>query len=562
MTTSAPQVRPPAAGQLFSRSDLLRWIYLGRLTAVTGILAGALLTWLAARPQDTLIVIIMFLVALGLTSGSFWYTHLLRREPGENFLYAQVILDVLLVTGIIHVTRGPESSFAPLFILVISAGALLLPLPGGVLIGGLASMTYFADLVWGYQGALSLDVGLQIGLFTVVALLTGLVGDRLRRTGMALGAVESELQQLRLDTGDILANLATGVLTVDGHGALAYANPAAEALLGLKEDEWLGRPVLEEVDRRAPGLGRVLQRAIDEGRSVDRFRTVARRDGRDVRLGISSAVLRRREEEKPSATAIFQDITDLELIEALNRRTERLEAVAALSASLAHEIKNPLASIRSAVEQLAGTELDASDRSLLERLVLSESDRLSRLLSEFLDYSGLRLGDRQSLDLSEVVRECVAVVRHHPDADDVEVSCDGTDVSVPLRGDPDLLHRALFNLLLNAVQHAGSTGSVVVSVRNIEDEARPRGTSIERPVEVVIEDSGPGVDPSVQDRVFDPFFTTREGGTGLGLAVVHRAVEAHSGAIFIDRSDRGGAAFVIYLPSMDDGEGSNGGDAS
>lgn len=554
MVSKLKPVILPATGQLFSRSDLLRWIYLGRLTLVTGILAGALLAWFAARPEDTLVVIVMFLAAYALTAGSFWYTHLLGREPGENFLYTQVILDVLLVTGVVHVTGGPDSNFAPLFILVVSAGALLLPLPGGVLIGGLASMVYFGDLVWGYQGALRLEVGLQIGLFTLVALITGVVGDRLRRAGQALGAVESELRQLRLDTGDILANLATGVLTVDAEGRLAYANPAAESLLGLSAGEWLGQEVVDEVERRAPGMGKVILRALREGTEVDRFRTQLNGPGEGIRLGVSTAVLERGEGAPPSATAIFQDITDLELLEALNRRTERLEAVAALSASLAHEIKNPLASIRSAVEQLTRPKLESDDRATLQRLVLTESDRLSRLLSEFLDYSVLRLGSRERVPLGDVVSDAVALIRQHPDAQGVTLTCRGRELPIQVTGDPDLLHRALFNLLLNAVQFAGPGGSVTVGLEELAHRPFPRATSIRNPVALSVEDSGPGVAPEVQDRIFDPFFTTREGGSGLGLAVVYRAVEAHDGAIFVDRGSTGGAHFVIYLPAAEDGE--------
>ncbi|MDP2959261.1 MAG: ATP-binding protein [Longimicrobiales bacterium] len=545
----------PASGQLFSRNDLLRWVYLGRLTLVTGILAGALYAWPIARPQDTRLVLVMFLVAYAVTAGSFWYSHVLSRGPREDFLYAQVILDVLLVTGIVHVTGGPDSSFAPLFILVVSAGALLLPLPGGVLIGGLASMVYFGDLVWGYQGVLRLQVGLQIGLFTLVALLTGLVGDRLRRAGQALGAVESELRQLRLDTGDILATLATGVLTVDSRGRLAYANPAAEELLRLRAADWMGREVVDEVERRAPGMGKLLLGALRERTRVDRYRTTLTLDGRAVRLGISTAVLDRADHAAPSATAIFQDITDLELLEALNRRAERLEAVAALSASLAHEIKNPLASIRSAVEQLTRPSLDTADRNTLQRLVLVESDRLSRLLSEFLDYSGLRLGARERVDLGGVVRDGVALLRQHPEAKDVTVTCRGQDSALNVIGDPDLLHRALFNLLLNAVQFAEPGGRVRVSLEDSRARPYPRGTSIRSPVAITVADSGPGVDPEVQNRIFDPFFTTREGGSGLGLAVVYRAVEAHEGSIFVDRSEEGGAEFVIYLPAAPEAAG-------
>ncbi len=547
---SAPS-QTSGSGQLFGRGDLLRWIYLGRLTLVTGILVGALLKWLDLRAEDTLMVTVMFLAALVITAGSFWYTHVRQHEPGENFLYGQVILDVLLVTSIIHVTGGPQSNFAPVYILVVSSGALLLPLPGGVLIGALASMVYFADLVWGYQSVFGLGVALQLGLFTVVALITGFVGDRLRRAGLALGAVESELRQLRLDTGDILANLSTGVLTVDGDGRLAYANPAASTLLGLSVSEWMGRPVVEEVNRLAPGMGDVLERSIRERSAVDRSRAMVSRGGRDRHLGITTAVLERGEDEAPSATALFQDVTDMERLEALHRRAERLEAVAELSASLAHEIKNPLASIRSAVEQITRPSLSADDRKTLERLVLGESDRLSRLLSAFLDYSGLKLLSRVEVDLSTVVRDCVTLVRQHPEAEDVDIECAGLEQPVRVVGDEDLLHRAAFNLILNAVQFSGSGGRVGVAVEDLSAHPNPRGTRIPRPVCLRIRDSGPGIDPDVLARIFDPFFTTREGGSGLGLAVVYRAVEAHEGAVFVDRAPGGGAEFVIYLPGAE-----------
>ena len=542
---------PPAPSEpSFSRRDLLQWLYIGRLTLVAGILAGALVIWFDARPQDTLLPTVMFLVALFVTAGSFWYTHVLGREPSESFLYAQVILDALLVTGVVHATGGPESGFASLYILVISAGALLLPLPGGVLIGGLASMVYFADLAWGYQGTFTIEVGLRIGLFTVVALITGFLGDRLRRAGQALGAVASELRQLQLDTGDILANLSTGVVTVDGEGRLAYANPAAEVLLGLALQDHLGVPVLADIERVAPGMGQVLRRTVDDGRPLTRFRTAVSRNGDPIRLGVSSALLDRGEGVAPSATAIFEDITDLERLDELNVRAERLEAVAEFSASLAHEIKNPLASIRSAVEQLSGKRVGADDRSVLQRLVINESDRLSRLLSEFLDYSVLKLGSRTEIDLRSAVVECLRVVGQHPDVGEVDLKSELAQGPVPVLGDGDLLHRAVFNLVLNAAQSAGPGGQVVVSLENDRRVVRPRGTGIESPVRLSVRDSGSGVAPELLSRIFDPFFTTKQEGSGLGLAVVHRAVEAHAGATFVERAREGGAEFVILLPGL------------
>ena len=257
----------------------------------------------------------------------------------------------------------------------------------------------------------------------------------------------------------------------------------------------------------------------------------------------------------PSATALFQDITDLERLDELKVRAERLEAVATLSASLAHEIKNPLASIRSAVEQLSRGRLSAKDRGVLERLILNESDRLSRLLSEFLDYSGLGMSDREAVDVHAIVRGCLLLVKQHPDLKNVEVVATLDDGPIPMIGDGDLLHRAIFNLVLNGAQSVGAGGRVVVSVRDERDRKRPRGTTIQHPIRISVGDSGPGIAPDERARVFDPFFTTKQDGSGLGLAVVHRAVEFHGGAVFVEQSAEGGAEFVIFLPGAPEATG-------
>ena len=527
----------------YGRAALLRGVYLGRLMLVTGILAGALLVWRQAQPADTFVATIIFLVAFAFTAWSFWRTDIEKVEPREVFLYSQVLLDVLLVTAVVHITGGQLSNFASIYILVISEGALLLPLTGGVLMGALASIVYFADLVWFHSGRLTGPVGLQIGLFSVVALATGFLGDRLRRAGLALGAVESELRQLRLDTGDILATIGTGVLTVDGGGRLAYLNPAGEAMLGLDARQWMGAPVIPAVEKAAPGLGLVIRRSVDERIAIMRFKTTT---DRDIVLGVSTAVLERADGGTPAVTAIFQDITDFERIDVLNRRTERLEAVAELAASLAHEIKNPLASIRSATEQLARGTVGTDDRQLLQRLVVAESDRLSRLLSQFIEFSALRAGPAEQVDFAAVVRDAVDLVRQQ--ANGVTVEQVGLDEPRIIPGDADLLHRAVFNLLLNAVQFSGSGGQVKVSLERVRRGAAPPGLERRDPLRLIVRDSGPGIEPSAVTRIFDPFYTTRPGGTGLGLAVVHRAVAAHEGAVFVDRAPSGGAEFTIVLP--------------
>jgi len=552
-TLKAPSATPPDEGASRTlapgAAGILRWLYLGRLLLAAGVITAVLARWPLLANREIIPALAIAAGAALVTLPSFWLTHIRGRAPGVSFGYLQVAVDVVLVTTLIHVTGGAGSAFAPLYVLVIALGALLLPLPGGVLIGGLASMLYFADVVWGHGDVVGGTVLLQIGLFALVALLTGWLGDRVRRERLSRGAVESELRQLRLETDDILASISTGVITIDPLGRLLYMNPAAEVLLDLRARDWQGEAVVDRLDEVAAGLGRAMRRSLLERVPLRRAKSLGSRDGQPVTLGISTTVLEHEDGRAPSVTAIFQDITDQDRIEQLNRRNERLEAVAELSASMAHEIKNPLASIRSAVEQLTRSELDDEDRAILRRLVVVESDRVSRLLSEFIEFSRLRIGEVTEVDLEQVARDALALTRQHPDTVEKRVKIIDTiqvgGIRIP--GDADLLHRAIFNLLLNAAQFAGEDGEVQLIVERVG--RAPGGGRIPDPIRVAVRDSGPGVHPEDVPRIFDPFFTKRRGGSGLGLAVVHRAVEAHQGIVLVESQGQGkGAEFAVYLP--------------
>jgi two-component system sensor histidine kinase PilS (NtrC family) len=530
---------------------LLRWLYLGRLTLAAGIFGGALLVWRGTAPETTLLATLALLLSVAMTLASLWWTHVLERPPGENFMYVQVIFDTLLVTAVVHLTQGPRSEFSPLYILVIAAGALLLPLRGGMLISGLASILYFADIVWLQTttpppGTLLL----QVIVFVLIALATGALGDRLRRTGTALGVAESRLEQLQLETDEILGAIDTGVATVDGTGRLVYLNTAGEQLLKLWRREWQGERVVDAMDQRFPGLGAVIGETGESRTPVRQAQLRGKAPAGDRVLGVRTTVLDR--QGAPWVTAVFQDITEAKRVEALVRRADRLQAVAELGASLAHEIKNPLASIRSAIEQLAGPRLQKEDRELLSNLVLSESDRLSRLLSDFMEFSRVELRRRSRVDMNQVTTQAIGLVARHPDSTHATINYDPSADSVCVDGDEDLLHRAVFNLVLNAVQHAGAEGRVDVQLMRAANGALPHGIALEAPVVLAVKDSGPGIDAEDVTRVFDPFFTTRKGGTGLGLALVHRAVEAHSGAVIVDSGLGEGAQFTVYLPAHEE----------
>lgn len=538
------------ASELPEPKPVLGWLYLGRTLLVLALFAlPASASSLVERSAT-----ILEIAALLVTAVSVWHTHLRDRAPEESFLYGQLTLDALLVTLLVQLTGGAASAYAPLYILLIGVAALLLSARGGILVGLFAIALYLGTSVWGAGGALESAVVFQIGLFTIVALVTGYLGGRLRAAGAALDEVQSELAQLRLDTGDILNTMSTGVLTVDGDGSLAYINPAAEEMLGLVSELWVGHPILPQLDHLAPGLGEVIARSARDRIAVRRFETVPVEEESSV-LGVSTTLVEHAGAGAPAVTAIFQDITEKKRVEGLRRRAERLEAIAGLSASLAHEIKNPLASIRSAVEQIADGRIDRDDDLLLKGLVVRESDRLSRLLTEFIDFARVRVIAPEPVELPATVRQVVHLVRTHPDSRGVAISLtvDAEPEELWIRGAEDLLHRAVFNLVLNAVQWAGEGGEVRLTVDVVRSDLLSPALGAHDLVRLRVSDTGPGVPETVGDRIFDPFFTRRPGGTGLGLALVQRAVEAHSGAIFVDNAPANshlGATFTLYLPAL------------
>jgi two-component system sensor histidine kinase PilS (NtrC family) len=458
----------------------------------------------------------------------------------------QALFDLGMVTTIVHVTGGATSDFPALYILVITVGAVLLPVGSGLLVSLVASILYFADIVWSQQ--LSTGVGLQIGVFVLVALVSGSIASLVRSVEAQHQVLQEEVRRLRLEASDILSNIPSGVLSVDSEGILLYTNRSAEALLGIPGAEWLGREVSGVLRERSPELWKAIRSTLDRGEGVYRGEGRIFVAGRTATIGLTTTTLNSNDKGPPYVSAIFTDISDQKRIEELHLRTERLESVAELSASLAHEIRNPLASIRSSVEQLSRSSRGNEDERFLAQLVMRESDRLSRILSEFLDFSRVRVTRSRSIDLTEVARAAVEVVRKHPDC---PASARLTVGGAPARieGDEDLLHRVVQNQVLNAVQASGAGVTVSVESREATTSELPRGVKMDKPMMLRVSDNGPGIPPELRERLFDPFVTGRTGGTGLGLAIVQRAVQAHRGFVLVDSEPGRGTVFTVLFPA-------------
>ncbi|WP_337172635.1 ATP-binding protein [Gemmatimonas aurantiaca] len=542
--------------EMLDPSRMLRWVWLGRAVLACAILVAAVFVWNRAEASSTLIATLAFAGAILGTGLSMMYLGREGRAVGPVFYAGQCLLDLLLVTTVVHLTGGWSSQFAALYIPVIASGALLLSFRGGLAMAAAACVLYALDALWLRSNAAPYaGVLVQIGVFGVVAIGSAFVVQRLRQAGLGREALAAQLIEVQLEAADILRTIRSGILTIDGRGFLLYANPAASELLGVDLRGHTGHPVLPLLARISPRLAELLEQSARDQMRTTRAEGVIHRDGEEIEIGVTTTIADAvRRDGTTSATAIFQDISDSKRLQALHVRAERLQAVAELSASLAHEIRNPLASIRSATEQLAhrrSLRADADeDERILHGLIVREADRLSRLLADFLDFARARVARMETLDLGALAHTAAMLAASHPDRQPgVQVTVDAAPGLPRAHGDEDLLHRAVFNLVLNAIQALGEQGHVFVEVDRYHPASHGVSTTAitGELVAISVTDDGPGIPEELRDRLFEPFVTSKSGGSGLGLPVVHRAVEAHRGVVLVDPLPQG-TRFSIVLP--------------
>jgi two-component system sensor histidine kinase PilS (NtrC family) len=544
----APEIPRSGRSKLPDQRTLLTWLFAGRLVLAVGILFAAGLVS-AERPYTARLVTGVVVVALAFTAYGGWAAIARQVQPRNGFLLIQALVDLGLVTTIVHFAGQPQSAFPALYVLVVAAYALLMPPAWGALTAVLASALFLGDAFLGRSSEPDSAFWAQMIVFNVVFAIVAVLGHRLREAGMEQETLAIELKRVRLEADDILRNIRSGVLTVDGFGRLAFINPTGQRLLDLDGDGLIGLPVLDQLKTRSSELWAAVVAGIRNGRRISRGEgTVLHQNGRMFPIGLSTTCFRQEPQESPSVTAIFTDISDLKEVQQLQARAERLESVAALSASLAHEIRNPLASIRSSVEQLARSRHADEDERFLASLIVRESDRLSRLLSEFLDFARVRATQFVPLDLHGLSTAVVRLIQAHPDCRaDAEIRVEGERTL--LDGDEDLLHRIVANLVLNAVQAARGPVQVTVTVASVQGSEIPHGTNLDHAVRLQVRDTGPGIPEDIRARLFEPFVSGRPGGSGLGLAIVQRAVEAHRGLVLVDSTQGHGTTFTIFLPA-------------
>lgn len=516
---------------MLARTGLIVALGLGAITDATASLIG-------------FPILFAMLSIATLALGWLGWSFSIERQPGADALMLQFLVDVMLVSGLIAFTRGSTTPLAALYIAVVAGYALLLPVGRGLTAAFVAAACYvIVTLVLATEppGA---GFWSQVLVIALVGAMIAVLGHRLAAVAAEQRSLAQALAQARMEAEEILATIQSGVITIDGAGRLAYINPRARRILG-GSGFISGQPVLETLRARSRELHDAIARGIEDGSRVSRLEAAVRRfDGSLFPVGVSTTTFHRPGSEHPSVTAIFTDISDLKRLQEFRLRAERLEAVAALSASLAHEIRNPLMAIRSAVEQLAAKVHDDPDDTILARLVMRESERLNRLLSEFLDFSRVRATQYERTDLLQLVNESLSLLSSHPALNGVSVEVFGDPVEMD--ADRDLVHRVASNLVLNAAQALNGDGHVTVTIGLTEPDQVD--LDADRRVQLVVSDDGPGIPESVKERLFEPFVVGRPGGTGLGLAIVQRAVHSHRGVILVDSRPGTGTTFTILFP--------------
>jgi len=483
-----------------------------------------------------------------------------RGMPRRAFLLLQFGFDVLLVTSLVTATGGAASPYALLYVLVSVTAGLWLFVAGGLVVAAIASVAFAAVALTGQSpGAPDVFHGVpgicvHAGSFIVAAALGGLLGERLSARSGVLKKTKSELNRARMEADFIIRNISGGLLTIDGNGSVLYLNPMAERILECNVQDAKGRPLAEVLGGgREPFAQRVLG-SLSTGRSVSRDELlITRRDGTALPIGASISVLSSPVPERVGAIALFQDLTEAKAREAADHQRERLAAIGELAAGIAHEMRNCLKPLGGSVDLLRRELVVSGENAHLMDIILRQTETLEGFVRDLLSYAREHSLALERADVGEIAREVIVTVERHPAMTPAKRIVDALPAG-PLcaRADRDMVRQVFVNLAINAIE-AMESGALTVSAEGpVEAPRGCRGRSGAGSfLRVTFADEGCGIDPEALAQIFKPFFTTKRGGSGLGLSIAQRIVERHGGCLSFESRPGHGTTASVYLPVHD-----------
>jgi two-component system sensor histidine kinase PilS (NtrC family) len=459
------------------------------------------------------------------------------------------LLDTALVTAVVAATGGARSIFAFLYVLSVTAACLLLSRTGGLAIAA-ASSALYTGLVFGRtvfpvtalfeapQESTALEIitiFMNAGTFLVVAIVAGGLAERFRATQRELETKQTNLRDLEAFTDLVFHSVGTGLVALDADLRVTAINRAAEQITGVSAVSAVGQPwglfgdgvALDAIEREIASSGRG---------SAWREVSVLRTDGEEIPVRMTFSALRAGDGRRIGLIAACEDLSAIRAMEARMRAADRLATLGRMAANIAHEIRNPLASLSGAVEVLASGPPDET-RERLGQIVLKETGRLNGIIREFLEYARPAPLNRMPVNVAEAVDEVLVLLEHRATPGTLKTVREFPPALV-WSVDLQQFRQALWNLCLNAVQAMPDGGELRVTMGSVGGRLLVR-----------VSDTGEGIAPADVAHVFEPFFSTKPDGNGIGLALVHRIVQDHGGEIDVQSRPGQGSTFTITVPA-------------
>lgn len=523
------------------------------LTAAIVLAVGALLRFTEAFPYSfgpfTLTVLGGVAACLVLPLADRW------NIASERIAWFQFSLDAVLITAVVTESGGPQSVFIPLYVLLVVAACFALSQAGGFIVAAMCSLLYVLP-VWGRTILPMLEIGrpsenaaveiltvfMNAGVLLLVAVLTGALAGRYHELQQHMEDQRKHLSDLQAFRDLIFESVGSGLVGVDPAGQVTAFNRAAESITGVRADEAIDQP-WDAIFGHGVNLDDVRQAVSEGSEPAPRYEfRLRRRDGQEVPVGISFWSLRSGDGDVAGLIGVCQDLSSIKQMEQRMRQADRLAAVGRLSANMAHEIRNPLASISGAVEALARDLPPDHTRGQLVEIVLRESARLNQIVGDFLEYARPAPMVPIEINMAEILDEVLLLIEHRSLPANLKVAREYGD-TLATRADPQRLRQAIWNLCLNAVQAMPDGGELRVGARPL----RERGGRLQ----ISITDTGQGIADGDLPHIFEPFFSTKPEGSGIGLALVYRVVEEHGGSIEVRSRVGEGTTFILTLPAPD-----------
>ena len=544
----------------------LRYLMLLRVAFITFLLGIA--TFLEIKGEDILPEIsLLFLYLVIITSYilSLFYFFLLNLTKNIKItLYIQALCDVLMITGLVYATGGISSVYAVFYTLVIIYSVLFLERRGGLIIASACSICYGLLLDLEYYkiltplyaivfqdnpftaGYVFSKIIIYILSFYLIAFLAIFVVEQEKKTRTLLQEKETAFDQLDLLHRSIIESVDTGILTINLRGQIKSFNRAAEEITGYSFAEVEDKNIVDLF----PEYGDLLENIHTGGHPYSQQSRVEMyiesHEKKPLTLGCSVSFLNDGTGKRIGDILVFQDLTAIKKMELILEKNRRLAFIGEMAAGLAHEMRNPMASISGSIQVLhKSLPLNEPDERLMQ-IILRGKDQLESFMRDFLLLSRPTPGMSEMIKITDIIEDTLESIRYLPDwREDIQVIKSLQDHLPFIRANKTEIRQLIWNVLMNAIQSMPNGGRVT-----IETGKDTPDISAGQFLEIKISDNGQGIMENDLGKIFEPFYTTREKGTGLGLAIVNRIVEGHAGKIKVDSKSGEGTTFTIWLPCL------------